>query len=149
MPGAAEYSGDMGRLAAAVVAVAVIASVTALAVAVAGSRGSAAKSSLTITYWANGTSSKSVKWTLRCGPVSGTLPRRVRACAKLKAGGAKLFAPLSGEAVCTAIWGGPQVARVSGKLGTRKIAATFSRTDGCQIDRWSKVSPWLLPPGGA
>ena len=90
-----------------------------------------------------------MKWTLRCRPAGGTLPRRVRACAKLKAGGAKLFAPLSREAVCTQIYGGPQVARVTGKVGAKRISATFSRTDGCQIDRWSKVSPWLLPPGGA
>jgi Subtilisin inhibitor-like len=137
----------MGRLAVVVVAVAVIAAAIALAVAVAGSRDTAAKSSLTITYWANGTSSKSVKWTLRCGPAGGTLYRPARACAKLKAGGAKLFAP-SKHGACTQIYGGPQVARVTGKLGARKIAATFSRTDGCQISRWSKVSPWLLPPGG-
>jgi hypothetical protein len=72
----------------------------------------------------------------------------VRACAKLKAGGAKLFAPLHGEAVCTQIYGGPQVARVTGKIGAKRISATFSRTDGCQIARWNGVSPWLLPPGG-
>jgi hypothetical protein len=139
----------MRRLAVSVVAVAVIAAATALAVAFAGSRGPAATTSLTVTYWPDGASSRAQKWTLRCQPVGGTLERRVRACAKLKAGGAKLFAPISGEAVCTQIYGGPEVARVTGKLGTRKISATFSRTDGCQIDRWSKVSPWLLPPGGA
>ena len=77
----------MRRLLLTVVAVAVIAAATALAVAFAGSREAAAKSSLTVTYWANGISSKSVKWTLRCGPAGGTLHRPARACAKLKAGG--------------------------------------------------------------
>jgi Subtilisin inhibitor-like len=138
----------MGRLAVSVVAIAAIAAATALAVAVAGSRETAAKSSLTVTYWANGTSGKSVKWTLRCAPAGGTLRAPAKACQKLKAGGAKLFAPLSPKVACTQIYGGPQVARVTGKVGAKRISATFSRTDGCQIDRWSKVSPWLLPPGG-
>jgi hypothetical protein len=138
----------MGRLAVFVVAIAVIATVTALAVAVASSRDTAAKSSLTITYWADGTSAKSVKWTLRCDPVGGTLHRPGRACTRLEAGGRKLFAPVRRDLLCTEIYGGPQVARVTGTLAGRRIAATFNRTNGCQIARWEKVSPWLLPPGG-
>ena len=139
----------MRKLALSVVAVAVIATVTALAVAVAGSRDTAAaKTSLTITYWADGTSAKSVKWTLRCEPTGGTLRRPGRACTRLKSGGRKLFAALPRDLMCTEIWGGPQVARVSGTIAGARIAATFNRTDGCQIARWEKVSPWLLPPGG-
>src|SRR5262245_14349561 len=138
----------MRRLGVSVATVAVIAAVTALAVAVAGSRDTAAKSSLTITYWAAGTSAKSAKWTLRCDPASGTLQRPRRACTRLQAGGRKLFAPVPRDLMCTEIYGGPQVARVTGTFAGRKIAATFNRTNGCQIARWDKVSPWLLPPGG-
>ena len=138
----------MRGLAVSVVAVAVIAAATALAVAFAGSRGPTATTSLTVTYWADGAPSKAQKWTLRCQPVGGTLQRRVRACAKLKAGGAKLFAPVRPDVMCTEIYGGPQVARVSGKVGGKAVNATFSRTNGCQIDRWDKLSPWLLPHGG-
>jgi hypothetical protein len=138
----------MSRLVVSVVAVAVIAAVTALAVAVAGSRDTAAKSSLTITYWPDGTTAKSVKWTLRCDPTGGTLRRPGRACTRLQAGGRKLFAPVPRDVVCIEIWGGPQVARVTGTFAGRRIAATFNRTNGCQIARWEKVSPWLLPPGG-
>ena len=139
----------MGRLVLAVAAVAVIAAATAFAVAVAGSREASATTSLTVTYWANGTSGKSVKWTLRCGPAGGTLRAPARACAKLKVGGTKLFAPLSPKAACIQIWGGPEVARVTGKLWARKVNATFDRTDGCQISRWNRLSPWLVPAGGA
>jgi hypothetical protein len=49
---------------------------------------------------------------------------------------------------CTEIYGGPQVARVVGVVQGKRIWARFSREDGCQIARWSRVSPWLLPPGG-
>jgi hypothetical protein len=138
----------MGRLALAVVAVGVIATATALAVAVAGSREASATTTLTVRYWPTGTAGKSVKWTLRCQPVGGTLRAPAKACAKLKAGGPKLFAPLPREVVCTEIWGGPQVARVTGKLGTRTIAGTFNRANGCEIGRWNRLSPWLLPRGG-
>jgi Subtilisin inhibitor-like len=138
----------MGRLAVAVVAVAAIAAVTALAVGVASSREASAKTSLTIAYWPEGSAGKSVKWILRCEPASGTLRRPARACAKLKAGGSKLFAPLSPKVVCTEIWGGPQVARVTGKLRTARVSASFDRTNGCQIGRWNRLVPWLLPAGG-
>ena len=43
---------------------------------------------------------------------------------------------------------GAQTARVVGTLDGKRIAATFSRSDGCQIGRWNRVSPWLLPRGG-
>ena len=50
--------------------------------------------------------------------------------------------------ICTEIYGGPQVARVVGLLEGRKVWARFTRTNGCQISRWNKLSPWLLPAGG-
>jgi hypothetical protein len=59
-----------------------------------------------------------------------------------------LFAPVPTDMACTEIYGGPQVARVVGVVQGKRIWARFSREDGCQIARWSRVSPWLLPPGG-
>jgi hypothetical protein len=139
----------MGRLALAALAVAVAAATTAaLAVAFTGSSDATPKTSLTVTYWANGASGSSVKWTLRCNPAGGTLRARARACAKLKTGGRKLFAPVPRTAMCTQLWGGPQVARVTGKLAGKPLSASFSRSDGCQISRWDKLAPWLLPRGG-
>ncbi len=43
---------------------------------------------------------------------------------------------------------GRRRARVTGVLDGRRVWATFTRSNGCQIARWAKVSPWLLPPGG-
>ena len=67
---------------------------------------------------------------------------------RLATGGAKLFAPIPVNVVCTEIYGGPQRARVVGTVAASRIWATFTRTNGCQIDRWKRLSPWLLPPGG-
>ena len=105
--------------------------------------------SLRVTYWEDAAHpSSSVTWTLRCNPARGSLPRPARACRKLAAGGAKLFAPLPKNIVCTEIYGGPQRARVVGVLAGKQIWANFARTNGCEIGRWQGVSPWLLPPGG-
>jgi hypothetical protein len=105
--------------------------------------------SLRVTYWEDGAvTSNSVTWKLRCDPPSGSLPRPARACARLAAGGAKLFAPLRRDILCTEIYGGPQKARVVGTVAGQRVRATFTRRNGCEIDRWRRISPWLVPPGG-
>lgn len=121
----------------------------ALAACAGGSAGGASSTSVRITYWENGRgASTPVTWTLRCAPARGTLPRPAVACRRLAAGGAKLFAPVPPSAVCAQIYGGPQVARVVGRVAGKSIWTTFTRVNGCEIDRWQRVSPWLLPPGG-
>jgi hypothetical protein len=111
--------------------------------------GTPAQTALTVTYWESGmTDSEPVRWTLRCHPPRGTLPRPAVACRRLAAGGARLFAPIPPSTVCTQIYGGPQVARVVGTVAGTRVWATFSRQDGCQIARWNRLSPWLLPAGG-
>jgi hypothetical protein len=105
--------------------------------------------SLRITFWAD--SSKPLdrtSWTLRCNPVGGALKKPARACTRLLAGGVRLFAPVPKNAVCTQIYGGPQQARVVGTVKGQPVRATFSRTNGCGIARWQRISPWLVPPGG-
>jgi hypothetical protein len=105
--------------------------------------------SLRVTYWKDGSKpGESTSWTLRCGPPRGSLPKPGRACTRLASGGARLFAPLSENAVCTEIYGGPQKARIVGMVGARRVWATFARTNGCEIAHWNRLSPWLLPPGG-
>jgi hypothetical protein len=82
-------------------------------------------------------------WTLHCGPPGGTLPQRTAACAKL----AKLhapFAPVPADAVCSQIYGGPDVARVKGIYRGRRIDAVFNRRNGCEIARWKRVA-FLFP----
>ena len=94
---------------------------------------------LRITVWPSGLDGASHSWTLRCGPVGGTLPKAAAACAQLAAL-PEPFAPTPPGTACTAIYGGPQVARVVGRRGTRRVWATFRRRDGCEIGRWQKIA---------
>jgi len=124
----------------------------AAALVVCGS-GSAAETagttSLTVTYWPSGKGAGGKKtWTVACAPARGTLARPAVACRKLKAGGAKLFAPTPPSAVCTQIYGGDQVARVVGTVKGRRVSTGLSRMNGCEISRWDRLSPWLIPRGG-
>ncbi|MBA2569479.1 MAG: hypothetical protein H0V11_09055 [Actinobacteria bacterium] len=95
-----------------------------------------ARVALEISTWRRGTDGPVYVWTLRCPP-GGTLPAAARACSRLDALGAKAFKP-AGNAACTQIYGGPQVAEVRGTLNGRRIRARFTRVDGCQIDRWDR-----------
>ena len=124
---------------------------TMLVLALTGTAGAGASSgtNLRITYWANSAApTESWTWTVRCNPAGGTLRRPVRACARLASGAAKLFASLPKDTVCTEIYGGPQKARVVGTVNGQRVRAIFTRTNGCEISRWQRISPWLLPAGG-
>jgi hypothetical protein len=113
-------------------------------------QGSAAqRTALTVSYWENGsTSSEKTVWTLRCNPAGGTLERPLRACERLASGGRQLLAPVKAGEICTQIYGGPQVALVTGMLDGRRVWARFQRRNGCEIARWNRLSPWLLPAAG-
>ena len=119
----------------------------ALALSASLQAGMSSTTSLRIAYWEGPGDSPDVVWTVRCNPADGTLSRPGVACRKLAAGGAKLFAPVRPGTVCTEIYGGPQRARVVGMLAGKRIWSTFALRNGCEIDRWQRVSPWLLPPG--
>jgi hypothetical protein len=56
------------------------------------------------------------------------------------------FAPVPGQMACTAIYGGPGVARVRGTLRGEPVDARFSLEDGCQIARWERNRELLGPP---
>src|SRR5688500_18453998 len=115
----------------------------ALCACASGSAGtSATGTALTVTDWEDGANTADrVQWTLRCNPPRGTLGRPVTACRKLANGGAKLFAPVPRDVVCIQIYGGPQVARVVGTVKGIRVWASLSRTNGCQISRWDRLSP--------
>jgi Subtilisin inhibitor-like len=99
-----------------------------------------ATANLRIAVWpeGKGRAAQAQRWTLRCGPAGGTLPARARACRRLLAL-QQPFGPVRRGAVCTQIYGGPQVAEVRGSLRGAPVATTFTRTDGCQIERWNRV----------
>jgi len=90
----------------------------------------------------NGNPSK--HWTLRCGPAGGTLPHAPRACTRLAALDDP-FAPVPKNEACTQIFGGPQTARITGRIRGRSVWATFNLRNGCQIARWRRLS-FLLQP---
>ena len=128
-----------------ILALAVGAFVLTLSPAAAGTSGT----SLRISFWEDGSSARADSvWTLRCSPAGGSLPRPGLACARLAALSLEPFSGLGKGTVCTDIYGGPQKARVIGKVGGKPVWATFTRTNGCEIARWNGLAPWLLPPGG-
>jgi hypothetical protein len=84
-------------------------------------------------------------WTLQCPP-GGTLPDAAEACRKL----GQIhdpFAPVPKDTACTQIYGGPQIADVSGTFKGQTIDTQFSRGDGCEIERWKRVG-FLFPNVG-
>jgi hypothetical protein len=51
---------------------------------------------------------------------------------------AESLAPVPRTTPCTAIYGGPDVARVTGTIDGERVDERFSREDGCQIARWDE-----------
>lgn len=58
------------------------------------------------------------------------------------------LAPVPGDMACTAIYGGPGVARVTGTLRGERVDERFSLEDGCQIARWEQNRDLLGRPQG-
>jgi subtilisin inhibitor-like len=102
---------------------------------------SAAATQLTIAVQPNGSSGPTRTWTLSCDPAGGTLPRARAACTRLRP---EALRPLPPDTICTQIYGGPQTARVRGRVKGRAVDVRFSRTNGCEIHRWDSVR-FLLP----
>ena len=105
-----------------------------------GTSTTASRTDLVVTVWPQGRG-RSRQWTLRCDPVGGSLPNAATACAQLTA---EALRPLPRDTICTQIYGGPQRARVRGRIDGRAVAASFSRSNGCEIHRWDSVR-FLFP----
>ena len=100
---------------------------------------------LRITYWPQGRGAGPVeKWTLRCKPPAGTLPWAASACRKLETM-RDPFAPIPPDAMCTELYGGPQVALVTGTFRGRALRAQLARRNGCEISRFDRLR--FLVPG--
>jgi subtilisin inhibitor-like len=87
---------------------------------------------------------------LACHPAGGRHPQPAAACAavtRASRGARDPFAPVPGDAVCTMIYGGPATARVTGTWHGRPVAASFDRSNGCELSRWDALVP-LLPDVG-
>jgi hypothetical protein len=69
-----------------------------------------------------------------------------RAC-RLARRHARLLASIpGGRRACTQVYGGPERARVRGRIGGRRIDRPFTRSDGCRIDEWTRAMPLLPRP---
>jgi hypothetical protein len=97
---------------------------------------------LQISISTRGSEAPSKLWTLRC-PAGGTLPDAAAACRKL-AEVQDPFAPVPKGTACTQIYGGPEIADVSGTFDGDRVDTRFSRGNGCELERWNKVG-FLFP----
>jgi hypothetical protein len=69
------------------------------------------------------------------------------ACQRLHALTPTELAPVPDGVACTALYGGPAIAHVTGQLEDEQVDARFSLHNGCEIARWGRLA-WLLgaPP---
>ena len=105
-----------------------------------GGSSSSAATDLHITVWPQGKAGTSISHTLNCPQGKGTLPEASAACAKLRRVDTSAFAPVPAGTACTEIYGGPQTARVSGRLAGKSIEADFEHSNGCEIARWGRLA---------
>ena len=50
------------------------------------------------------------------------------------------------DQLCTQIYGGPQTAHVLGSIGDAEVDRRFSRTNGCRIEEWDRLTQAGLLP---
>jgi hypothetical protein len=112
----------------------------------AGGTGSTAapRTSLTIEIYPQGPGGSLATYELQCDPTGGSLPDPPAACDEIGKLDADAFAPVPEDTMCSQQFGGPQLAKVTGRLGGETIGAQFARTDGCQIARWDRLA-FLFP----
>jgi hypothetical protein len=92
---------------------------------------------------------KTETWTLTCDPAGGTHPDPEAACAALAAKGETAMPPVAKDAMCTQQFGGPQTAKITGTWKGETVDASFARTNGCEISRWTALKGLLPEPDGA
>ena len=55
----------------------------------------------------------------------------------------EMLAPVPPNTACTMIYGGPEEATVVGVVHGEEVDAAFSRSDGCELDRWDQHAALL------
>jgi hypothetical protein len=88
---------------------------------------------------------------LRCtgarARADGYLRRRVgaaRACRRARALADFILTPPRRGRACAQVYGGPERARLTGRIGGARVARTFTRTHGCGISDYDRLRP-LVP----
>jgi hypothetical protein len=89
---------------------------------------------------------------LRCGAAAradGFLRAvgAARACAHARRIAGLLAGRPDGSRACSQIYGGPERALVTGRIGGRRVRHGFTRTNGCGIADWRRAMPLLPRPG--
>jgi len=92
---------------------------------------------LRIIVWPRGRSGNKEEATLRCSPAGGSLADPGGACERLESL-ERPFRRREGDVVCTELYGGPAIAEIRGSFNGSQVAATFARTDGCEIALWDR-----------
>jgi subtilisin inhibitor-like len=99
---------------------------------------------LEIKAWPNGKDAGPPReWKLYCERAGGTHPSPEKACERLLALDDPFTRPPR-DGVCTEIYGGPAVVEIEGLYRGETVDAQFTRTDGCEIDRWDRHA-FLFP----
>jgi hypothetical protein len=70
-------------------------------------------------------------------------PTDSQACGAVAGVSARDLAPTPADTACTQIFGGPETATIKGTIRGEPVDATFSRSDGCEIERWERVEALL------
>ncbi|MFC4564082.1 SSI family serine proteinase inhibitor [Nocardiopsis mangrovi] len=85
------------------------------------------------------------EWTLTCSPAGGDHPDPETACADLEQAGAEPLAEVPADQMCTQIFGGPEVAAVSGHVGDAEVDTEFTKSGSCEIERYEDMGAVLTP----
>jgi Tol biopolymer transport system component len=85
----------------------------------------------------------SARWTLRCRPAGGTLPRAAAVCRRL----ARMRGPLAPVALdrFCAFRQDTGGASVQGFFAGRRLSVSFARSTACEVERWDRHA-FLLEP---
>jgi hypothetical protein len=110
-----------------------------------GTAGSTPETELTISVWPQGRGTEPPeRWTLRCNPAGGTVPRAAAVCRQLYAM-TKPFARRAKNLVCTDQYGGPQQAVIAGTHRGNRVWIVIGMRNGCDIARAKRLA--FLVPG--
>ena len=77
----------------------------------------------------------------------GTTATERDICAALDVVAPKVFEPVPVDQACTAIYGGPRKATITGTYQDEPVSAVFTQENGCEIARWNQIKPVLKALG--
>ena len=111
-----------------------------------GNSGPTPDTELTISVWPDGRGTEPPeRWTLRCDPAGGTMPRARRRVPPALTRWRSRSHGRAKNLVCTDQYGGPQQALIAGTLKGDRVWALIGMRNGCEISRAKRLA--FLVPG--